>query len=158
MFDEILTPKNIKIGLLVVLVLLVGYALMTRKEGLIGGGITDQVFTSGATQRRLGQEFSMPSQGTYTTMHIDNLKELVPHALSGKEGLVSTRGEPDFWNINRSLEDYKASQVAPMAADAAADLASAGTASGISTGVSEGYTAGSLKQVEDALLRNQLYG
>jgi hypothetical protein len=128
-------------AVLLVLLLLIVWSLRNKKENLIGSGVQDQVFTAGATIRRLGQEFSGTNQGEYTIVHNDELKELVPGSV-GKERLVSERGEPDFWEISSELNAYKDSQVAPMAADAGKEyLARDSVAS----------------MVQDQLLTQQLY-
>lgn len=138
-------------AVLIVLVFLIlwGMSSMNRKtENLIGSGIQDQVFTSGATIRRLGQEFTGTNQGEYTIVHNDELKELIPGVVQEKrERLVNERGEPDFWEISSELNAYKESQVQPLTAEAKAQ--SAGT---------EYLAADSVaSRVQDELLRAQLY-
>lgn len=110
-------------AVLLVLLLVIVWSLKKKNENLIGSGVQDQVFTAGATIRRLGQEFSGTNQGDYTIVHNDELKELMPGVVSGKERLVNERGEPDFWEISSELNAYKDSQVAPMSADAANNAA-----------------------------------
>jgi hypothetical protein len=128
-------------------------------ERLIGSGVVDQVFTSGATMRRLGQEFSGTNQGEYSIVHNDELKELLPSVAraTSKERLVSERGEPDFWEISGELDAYRSRQASQMSADAAADAAavSAATDAVTSTEYLSRDSVGS--QVEDALLTNYLY-
>jgi hypothetical protein len=125
--DELLKNSNAVVfyfAVLLVLVFLCVYHLRNMskaKEHLIGSGITEAAapFTSGATMRRLGQDFSATNQGEQTTVYNAEIKELVPDAVGKKERLVNERGEPDFWEISRELGAYKDSQVGGMAADAA---------------------------------------
>ncbi|MEM3063704.1 MAG: hypothetical protein QW303_09225, partial [Nitrososphaerota archaeon] len=65
------------------------------------------IFTSGATMRRLGTEFSQPSQGEYTTPMLADVKELLPGVAPSREDLVSERAEPNFWEIGSELEAYR---------------------------------------------------
>jgi hypothetical protein len=139
-------------AILIVLVFLILWqmrSMNSKTEGLIGSGIQDQVFTSGATIRRLGQEFTGTNQGEYTIVHNDELKELLPGVIpSKKERLVNERGEPDFWEISSELDAYKESQVAPMTAEAQAD------ASGSKEWLATDSVA---SRVQDELLRQTLY-
>lgn len=134
---------------LLLLIMIVWSAHCAKKasqttEHLIGGGIQDKIFTSGATMRRLGTEFSGTDQGQYTTVHNAELKEMIPGIVSGKERLVSGRGEPDFWEISGELAAYR-------------DEASTGMASDIAAG-KEHFAAGTVADaVEDDLLRNTLW-
>lgn len=135
-------------ALVLLLLIIVVWLLRSKGENLIGSGIQDKVFTSGATMRRLAQEFSGTNQGTYGIIHNDEIQELVPGVISGKERLVNERGEPDFWEISSELNAYKESQVAPMAGDAAANA----------SGQAEYLGPTSIAaQVEDELLRQRLY-
>lgn len=126
--EELLKNPNAVVfyfAVLLVLVFLCVYhlrLLSKGKEHLIGSGITEAAapFTSGATMRRLAQNFSSTNQGEQTTVYNAEIKELVPDAVGKKERLVNERGEPDFWEISRELGAYKDSQTAGMAADAAA--------------------------------------
>ena len=45
-----------------------------RLNSYVGSGVNSQVFTSGATMRRLAQEFSQPGQGKRITIHNAELK------------------------------------------------------------------------------------
>jgi hypothetical protein len=98
-----------------------------RNEKFLGSGVPDAVFTSGATMRRLGQEFGGTNQGTYGIVHNAELVELIPGAAGGNcqqtctpstsmdtiygvvgtERLVNERGEPDFWEISSELNSYR---------------------------------------------------
>jgi hypothetical protein len=65
--------------LIVCILLLLIYKLV-RSENLdnpdyLGSGITNAVYTSGATMRRLGQKFSSTNQGEYTTLHNAEIKD-----------------------------------------------------------------------------------
>ena len=50
------------------------------KENYRGSGLLNnvQVYTSGATMRRLGQKFSATNQGVYTTVHNAEIAEGAP--------------------------------------------------------------------------------
>jgi hypothetical protein len=154
--DQILASKLTTVvyfAVLLVLVFLILWQMRSvnkKTEGLIGSGIEDQVFTSGATMRRLAQEFTGTNQGEYTIVHNDELKELIPGVIpSKKERLVNERGEPDFWEISSELNAYKESQVQPLAAEAAAQAG---------TGGAEWLAADSVaSRVQDELLRETLY-
>ncbi|MFA6089421.1 MAG: hypothetical protein WC755_06160 [Candidatus Woesearchaeota archaeon] len=155
--DKILGNKLTHVvyfAVLIVLIFLILWQMRSmnqKTEGLIGSGIQDQVFTSGATIRRLGQEFSGTNQGEYTVVHNDELKELIPGVIPSKsERLVNERGEPDFWEISSELNAYKESQVAPMTAEAAAQAAAP---SGQEWLASDSVAS----RVQDELLRQQLY-
>jgi hypothetical protein len=161
--DDILassTAKVVYFGVLILLMFLLVWqmrGMSSKTERLIGSGIQDQVFTSGATQRRLGQEFSSTNQGDYTIVHNDELKELVPGIIPKKaERLVNDRGNgPDFWEISSELDAYKQSQVAPMQQDASTDSSGSGSSTPSTT---EWLARDSVaSQVEDQLLRDQLY-
>jgi hypothetical protein len=152
-------------ALLILIVILILWQLRSATstaEGLIGSGVQDQVFTSGATIRRLGQEFGSTNQGEYTVVHNDELKELVPGIIPKKgsmERLVNERGEPDFWEISSELNAYKESQVAPMTAEAAANAAAGAAASTSSSGSTTEWLASDsvASRVQDELLRQQLW-
>jgi len=136
-----------------------------KSEGLLGSGVVDQVFTSGATIRRLGQDFSSTNQGPYTIVHNADLKELVPgvvpSASSDVERLVNERGEPDFWEISSELDAYRSSQTAGMAADAAAQASTASSSSAAAApaaSTSEWFSPGSpADQVDTATLQTLLW-
>ncbi len=118
-------------AVLLVLVILCLYLCTSKKsEGFLGNGtvMSAAPYTSGATMRRLGQDFSSTNQGEYTTVHNDEIKELVPGIISGppahamaakKERLVNERGFPDFWEIGSELSAYKDQQAAGMQSDVA---------------------------------------
>jgi hypothetical protein len=158
--DRILSNKMVALAyfaVLLVLVLLVVWMVRgqsQKTERLIGTGVSDIVFTSGATQRRLGTEFSSTNQGEYTIVHNDELKELVPGVIPGKsERLVNNAEPPVFWEISPQLDAYRMSQTAGLAADAAADAASAAASGG-----TEHLASSSVASiVQDELLRQQLY-
>lgn len=80
---------------------LIGSGLAQNQSGIIGG------LTSGATMRRLGQEFTQPGQGEHTTVYIPEIKEAMPQALDGQESLVGFRDGPDFWSTSSLLRDYQ---------------------------------------------------
>lgn len=126
------------------------WVVLTRiphRERLIGTGISDIVFTSGATQRRLGTEFSEPSQGEYTTPMLADIKELIPGVVPAKafnERLVSERAEPNFWEIGSELEAYRDQQASGFRADIAATKER----------LSSDSVAG---RVQEELLRQQLW-
>jgi hypothetical protein len=138
--------KHAKLGILVLILVAVAYLVYVqkKKEGLIGGGVDSVVFTSGANQRRLGQEFSQPGQGEQNTVYLPEMRTMLPGGLGhgDSETLVSGRGEPDFWQINRTLDDYKFSQAAPMRAEAKA--------------AKEGF-GNPIEEAENALLAQSLY-
>ena len=133
---EILENANavvVYFAILLVLVFLVVYHLSKtqRKEHAqgvyLGTGTTDSTvpFTSGATMRVLGQEFSGTDQGTYGIVHNAELKELVGNKALGlsKERLVNERGMPDFWEISSELGAYRDEQAAAFRKDMAAEAA-----------------------------------
>ena len=64
--------------IVVIIILIVLYLAITvynsnykKSELYIGSGLANnpQVFTSGATLRRMGQKFTSTNQGVYTTVH-----------------------------------------------------------------------------------------
>jgi hypothetical protein len=136
------TVKVIYFATLLVLVLLLVWVCRGRKqsEKFLGSGVPDAVFTSGATMRRLGQEFGSTNQGTYGIVHNAELTELIPGAaggncqqtctpsvsmdtiygVTGTERLVNERGEPDFWEISSELNSYRHKANAPYRAAVAA--------------------------------------
>jgi hypothetical protein len=61
-----------------VLLILILWIVLRRGEGYLGAGVGDQIYTSGATMRRLGQVFSQPGQGHTTTIYNVNRKEGEP--------------------------------------------------------------------------------
>jgi len=63
--------QSLHIGLHVItLLILVWLVMHTRRENqYVGGGVTDKLYTSGATMRRLAQKFSQPGQGKYLVVH-----------------------------------------------------------------------------------------
>jgi len=68
------------VAILVVLIILVARIygnerMKGEQPAYIGGGLNDQVFTSGATMRRLGQVFSSTDQGQQTTVYNDEIKD-----------------------------------------------------------------------------------
>lgn len=150
--DEILKkPAFIAVVIAIVLALLgfIAYKVYTTasKERLIGTGIDNIIFTSGATQRRLGTEFSEPSQGEYTTPMLADIKELIPGVVpSGafNERLVSERAEPNFWEIGSELDAYREQQAAGFRTDMARGKER----------LSESSIAG---RVQEELLRQQLW-
>jgi hypothetical protein len=121
--------------LLVLVVLCLYWCKAGKSERFLGDGtvMSAAPYTSGATMRRLGQDFSSTNQGEYTTVHNDELKELVPGLIKGpapavaaavaakkKERLVNERGFPDFWEISNDLSAYKDETAAGFQADVAA--------------------------------------
>lgn len=58
-------------AVVLIAVLYLVYLTVYQKERYLGSGLADnvQVYTSGATLRRLGQKFSSTNQGVYTTIH-----------------------------------------------------------------------------------------
>jgi hypothetical protein len=147
------TVVAVYFAVLILIIFMIMWSLssMNKKtENLIGSGIQDQVFTSGATIRRLGQEFTGTNQGEYTIVHNDELKELIPGVVAGKrERLVNERGMPDFWEISSELNAYKESQVQPLTVEAKSDPSGAGTEYLAMDSVAS--------RVQDELLRAQLY-
>lgn len=142
-------------AVLILLVFMITYYMMKpSSERLLGSGVQDQVFTSGATMRRLAQEPTSTNQGEYTIVHNAELKELVPGIVgNSQECLVNERGEPDFWEIPSELDAYRSSQIASMDAAAAAQQAQAsGTTS------TEYLARDSVaSKAEDQLLKNMLW-
>jgi len=164
-FDDITNnPTHYCVQAIVLLVVLVILwkvwnlpAQAAKTERLIGSGVVDQVFTSGATMRRLGQEFSGTNQGEYSIVHNAELKELLPGVTNGRERLVSERGEPDFWEISGELDAYRTRQSAQMSQAAAANAAAAAAATQ-AVAAKEYLARDSVgSQVEDTLLTNYLY-
>lgn len=146
--------------LILLVFIIVWYMMKPSSERLLGSGVQDQVFTSGATMRRLGQEPTSTNQGEYTIVHNAELKELVPGIVgNSQERLVNERGEPDFWEISSELDAYRSSQVASMAAQAAADAAAAQQAQASGTTSSTEYLARDsvASKAEDQLLKNMLW-
>lgn len=122
--DGLLANSNVKVayfGVLIVLVLLVVFFLsrksserMTDAMGTIGGGVTNRVFTSGASMR-FGQELSATNQQPYAVPRISDVKAVMS-ALNEQAGsaktpeqemLVNQGGYPDFWTISGELDDYR---------------------------------------------------
>ena len=56
---------------IVILLIIILYLVFGRSENYSESGIGNnyQVYTSGATVRRLGQKFTSTNQGVYTTIH-----------------------------------------------------------------------------------------
>ncbi len=68
------------VAILVVLIILIARVygnerMKDERPAYIGGGLNNQVFTSGATMRRLGQVFSSTDQGQQTTVYNDEIKD-----------------------------------------------------------------------------------
>jgi len=94
-------------GVVLVLLLLITYYLYVLVKKPVTEYLANQIYTSGATMRMLGTQFSEPSQGQYSIVHNEQLKKWNDYP---KEGLVSERSEPDFWEINGVLNAYKEEQ------------------------------------------------
>jgi len=124
--------------LMILLVMIVFYLRSSRKErmtnyGVAGGGIQDQVFTAGASQR-FAQDFSQPGQGVHATPYNQDIMAVAGAVMpASKERLVNGGGYPDFWEITSELGAYRDEQVdsyrgaqkggaAPQAAAAAAGV------------------------------------
>lgn len=92
--------------LLYLLFLVVWYLsyLSVSSEKLEG----NQIYTAGANMRMLGQEFTSTNQGENTIVYNDELRNWNDYK---KERLVNQRGEPDFWEINNTLNAYKEEQI-----------------------------------------------
>jgi hypothetical protein len=155
----IVDPHNrtLYFAVLLVVVLLLVWLIYNKNcgsERFLGDGtvMSAAPYTSGATMRRLGQDFSSTNQGEYTTVHNDELKELVPGLIKGpsvssaavpavakaaaanmpkKEWLVNERGFPDFWEIGSELSAYKDD----VSAGFQSDVASGNTSSDSSSAV-----------------------
>jgi hypothetical protein len=106
-------------GILILLIIVMVYYMRPggkERMGVIGGGIQDAVFSSGATQR-FSQEQSQPGQGNHTTPYnkdvADVMAALAPAspaaaaAQAKKERLVNSGGYPDFWTISDELGAYR---------------------------------------------------
>lgn len=94
---------------LVLLILVTWYlkVLAFKGENLIGGGVQDKVFTSGATQR-FAQEMSQPGQGQYTTVRNAEIKEILPGVIPGRsERLTASREAPVFYDVSDMLGAYQ---------------------------------------------------
>ena len=79
--DDFNSFKKSTTLVLAVIVLALVYLLWThfnKPERYLGSGLGTQVYTSGATLRRLGQKFSATNQGVYTTVHNAELSEDSP--------------------------------------------------------------------------------
>jgi len=75
------TYQQVNMALHVAIILILLWLIFYRKEGLqsaqggsglsgyVGSGVNNQVFTSGATMRRLAQKFSSANQAQYLTVH-----------------------------------------------------------------------------------------
>jgi hypothetical protein len=125
----------------------------SKTENYVGAGTISPAYyyTSGATQRRLGQEFSSTDQGAYTTVHNDELKELFPNIVEKHplmvESLMPDRDPgPQFWEISSQLDAYQNSQLPQMSSAAGSHPA-------------KEYLADDsvASRVQDELLREQLY-
>lgn len=76
------------VAILIVLVILVARIygnerMKGEQPAYIGGGLNNQVYTSGATMRRLGQVFSSTDQGQQTTVYNDEIKDSEKRGQSG---------------------------------------------------------------------------
>lgn len=76
--DSFQQRTNVILGIVVIAVLYLLYVYFVRKEGYLGGGVDNQVYTSGATMRRLAQKFSSTNQGVYTTVHNAEISDEEP--------------------------------------------------------------------------------
>lgn len=133
--DSLLQNPNVKVayfGFLIVLVFLIVYFCsrksserMTDAMGTIGGGVTNRVFTSGASMR-FGQELSATNQQPYAVPRISDVKAVMS-ALNEQAGasktpeqemLVNQGGYPDFWTISGELDDYRQQDAADYRAGA----------------------------------------
>lgn len=76
--------EKLNLALHLIIVLLLVWIIFFRSEslktvqgdrigdslrGYVGGGLNSRIYTSGATMRRLAQEFSSSNQGQYMTVH-----------------------------------------------------------------------------------------
>lgn len=108
--------KVIYFAIILLLIMLIAWFSMPKAENLIGKGLGrggDTALygaTSGATFRRLAQEFTQPGQGDYKEAHIPEIKEVYPNVVGKKEKLVGTRQLPQFMEIGSDLEAYQMEQ------------------------------------------------
>lgn len=68
------------VAILVVLLILIARIygnerMKNERPVYLGDGVNNQVYTSGATMRRLGQVFSSTDQGQQTTVYNDEIKD-----------------------------------------------------------------------------------
>ena len=91
--------------LLILLLMIVWYTFPAGAEKLEG----NQIYTAGATMRVLGQQFTSTDQGANDIVYNDEIKNWKDFKPS--EGLVNERGNPDFWEINSTLNAYKEEQL-----------------------------------------------
>lgn len=165
-------------AVLIVLVLLITFYLFklsSKGENFLGGGVQDQVFTSGATMRRLGQEFSQPGQGEHTTVYNAEIKEMLPGVVPSRtpERLVSEREPPVFYDVSAELGAYQAASTSSESPEDSAEYqliaaattpygnipvnAAASTATAVGTKAEYMANMAPAARVQEELLRRQLY-
>lgn len=132
-------------------VLSILYKAFKKTERYLGDGTvqTNTPFTSGATMRVLSQLPTATNQSDREWISNSEIKELIPGVVSsgGKERLVSTRADPNFFEIGDELAAYQSDSSAGLRQDAASDPSGSGV---------EHYSSSPASQVETIALAQML--
>jgi hypothetical protein len=115
--------KQLKVAyfsaLLILLILVVWYLYKINKNGEnLDQPEPPQIYTSGATMRVIGQEFTATNQGdddrqynilsdTYDPKVLSARQKDEIREISKREYLVNQTTPPDFWEINPILSQFK---------------------------------------------------
>lgn len=101
LLDNLSSEAKVAYFALVLVILIVAfYAVQSYNAERLEN--TQYLYTSGATQRFFGSEFSSANQGDYTTGY--NFQQPVE---SPNEDMTSSPDEPDLWAVGQDLYAYK---------------------------------------------------